>query len=90
MLKYEQFASYFEGMSTEEIEQATEFIKLWMEAPPETRQAIDEYLSALSECKTIGEALTHITNEGIREKLYNQAVEMGILDNPTMKQQTTV
>lgn len=85
MLKYEEFASYFEGMSTKEIEQAIEFIKLWLDAPPKTRQAIDEYLSALDKCDTIGEALNYITDEGIREKLYNQAVEMGILNNPTTK-----
>ena len=85
MLKYEQFASYFEGMSTEEIEQATEFITLWLEAPPQTRQAIDEYLHALDKCDTIAEALNYITDKEIREKLYNQAVKMELLDKPTTK-----
>ena len=46
-MTYEEFAKQFDGYTTEQIESAMEFIKLYHEADKDTQEAVGEVSQAL-------------------------------------------
>ena len=84
-MSYEEFAKMFEGMSLEQIEAAGTFLKLWHEASPEQREAINEMLTACENGTSLGEAITHISNAEIRERFTEHAKDIGVYDTQLIK-----
>ena len=79
-MTYEEFAKLFDGYTTEQIESAMEFIKLYHKADTDTQEAVGEFLEACEEGVSLTEAINRISNTGTRARWIEHAKAAGIYE----------
>jgi len=83
-MTYEEFAKQFDGYTTEQIESAMEFIRLYHEADTDTREAVGEVLKACEEGISLTEAINRISNTGTRARWIEHATAAGVYNMKTV------